>query len=63
MDTSIDGEARPQPGIRIGYLPQEPQLDADKDVRSIVVEGLGGAFALLERFNQHQRAVRRADGR
>jgi ATP-binding cassette ChvD family protein len=51
-DPGIDGEARAQPGIRIGYLPQEPQLDADKDVRSIVVEGLGGAFALLARFNQ-----------
>ncbi|HEX4023423.1 MAG TPA: energy-dependent translational throttle protein EttA [Steroidobacteraceae bacterium] len=51
-DQSIDGEARAQPGIRIGFLPQEPQLDADKDVRGIVVEGLGGTFALLERFNQ-----------
>ena len=52
MDQSIDGEARAQPGIRVGFLPQEPQLDADKDVRAIVVEGLGGTFALLARFNQ-----------
>ena len=30
IDTDIDGEARPQPGIRIGYLPQEPQLDPEQ---------------------------------
>jgi len=52
IDQSIDGEARAQPGIRVGFLPQEPQLDPDKDVRAIVVEGLGGTFALLTRFNQ-----------
>jgi ATP-binding cassette ChvD family protein len=52
MDTNIDGEARPQSGIKVGYLPQEPQLDADKSVRSVVVEGLGETFALLERFNR-----------
>jgi energy-dependent translational throttle protein EttA len=52
IDTVIDGEARPQPGIRVGYLPQEPELDPDKDVRRVVMEGIGGAFAQLERFNQ-----------
>jgi energy-dependent translational throttle protein EttA len=52
LDTSIDGEARPQPGIRVGFLPQEPQLDAEQDVRSVVIEGIGGTFALLERFNR-----------
>jgi energy-dependent translational throttle protein EttA len=52
IDTQIDGEARPQAGIKIGYLPQEPQLDADSTVRSIVVEGLGESYALLERFNR-----------
>jgi ATP-binding cassette ChvD family protein len=52
LDTNIDGEARPQSGIRVGYLPQEPLLDADKSVRAVVVEGLGGTFALLERFNR-----------
>ena len=52
IDQNIDGEARPQPGIRVGFLPQEPQLDADQDVRTVVVEGLGGTFALLERFNR-----------
>jgi ATP-binding cassette ChvD family protein len=41
VDTEIHGEARPQPGINIGYLPQEPQLDPAKDVRGNVEEGLG----------------------
>jgi ATP-binding cassette ChvD family protein len=41
VDTEIDGEARPQPGINVGYLPQEPQLDPDKDVRGNVEEALG----------------------
>src|ERR1700684_2500735 len=49
LDTGIDGEARPQPGIKVGFLPQEPELDPDKDVRSVVMEGIGGSFALLER--------------
>jgi len=40
VDTDILGEARPQPGINIGYLPQEPQLDPSKDVRGNVEEGL-----------------------
>ena len=33
VDTDIEGEARPQPGLKVGYLPQEPQLDETKDVR------------------------------
>ncbi len=52
MDQNIDGEARPQPGIRVGFLPQEPELDPEQDVRSVVMEGVGGTFALLERFNR-----------
>jgi len=52
LDQSIDGEARAQPGIRVGFLPQEPQLDAEQDVRTVVMQGLGGTFAQLERFNQ-----------
>jgi ATP-binding cassette ChvD family protein len=52
IDRDFDGEARAQPGIKIGFLPQEPQLDESKDVRSVVVEGLGETFALLERFNR-----------
>ena len=52
IDTNIDGEARAQTGIRVGYLPQEPQLDPAKDVRGNVMEGVGETFQLLQRFNQ-----------
>ncbi len=41
VDTEIEGEARPQAGIRVGYLPQEPQLDPNKDVRGNIEEALG----------------------
>ncbi len=51
VDTEIDGEARPQPGIKIGYLPQEPQLDANKDVRGNVEEGVAETKQLVDRFN------------
>jgi len=51
LDHDIDGEARPQSGIRIGFLPQEPQLDPAKDVRVTVMEGLGETFRQLEEFN------------
>ncbi len=47
VDTDIIGEARPQPGIKIGYLPQEPQLDPDKDVRGNVEEGVQEAIDAL----------------
>ena len=47
LDTDILGEARPQPGINIGYLPQEPQLNAEKDVRGNVEEGLKEALDAL----------------
>ena len=47
IDTDIQGEARPQAGIKIGYLPQEPQLNPDKDVRGNVEEGLSEAIAAL----------------
>jgi len=52
VDQNYDGEARPQPGIRIGYLPQEPELDPEKDVRSTVIEGLGEVFRNVQRFNE-----------
>ncbi len=52
IDTEFDGEARPQPGIKIGYLPQEPELDANKDVRGNVEEGVAEAKALVDRFNE-----------
>jgi sulfate-transporting ATPase len=52
LDSNIDGEARPQNGIRVGFLPQEPELDATKDVRVTVMEGVGETFRHVERFNQ-----------
>jgi energy-dependent translational throttle protein EttA len=51
LDNDIDGEARPQKGINVGYLPQEPDLDPDKDVRGNVEMGLGETKKLLDRFN------------
>jgi ATP-binding cassette ChvD family protein len=51
-DSSFDGEARPQNGIRVGFLPQEPELDATQDVRTTVMEGLGDTFRLVAEFNQ-----------
>ena len=51
-DQDIVGEARPQPNIRVGYLPQEPQLDPDKDVRGNVEDGMSELKALLTRFDE-----------
>ena len=49
VDTEFNGEARPQPGIKVGYLPQEPELDSSKDVRGNVEDGLAEAKnALIE---------------
>ncbi len=50
-DKDIEGEARPQPGIKVGYLPQEPLLDDAKTVREVVGEGVGDVQSLLDRFN------------
>jgi ATP-binding cassette ChvD family protein len=52
IDKEFDGEARPQPGIKVGYLPQEPELDPSKDVRGNVEEGVAETIALVERFNE-----------
>ena len=52
VDKEYDGEARPQPGIRIGYLPQEPELPEDLTVREAVMLGVGEVKALLDRFNE-----------
>ncbi len=52
LDQEFEGEARPQPGINIGYLPQEPELDPAKDVRGNVEEGVAETKALLDRFNE-----------
>ena len=51
VDKEFNGEARPQADINIGYLPQEPQLDENADVRGNVEQGLGEIMALLEEFN------------
>lgn len=52
VDTEIDGEARPQPGIRVGYLPQEPELDGKLDVRGNVEGGVQHVKDLLNRFDE-----------
>ncbi len=51
VDKDFLGEARPLPGIKIGYLPQEPRLDPEKDVRGNVMEGVKEQQALLDQFN------------
>ncbi len=52
LDTDIEGEARPQPGIKIGFLPQEPQLDERKDVRGNVEEGVAEIKTALNRLEE-----------
>jgi energy-dependent translational throttle protein EttA len=52
VDTEFEGEARPQPGIKIGFLPQEPALDPAKNVRAIVEEGVADQMKLIKRFNE-----------
>ncbi|TXF12931.1 energy-dependent translational throttle protein EttA [Pelomicrobium methylotrophicum] len=52
VDKEYEGEAIPMPGIRIGYLPQEPRLDPSKNVRGNVEEGIADTLALIHRFNQ-----------
>ncbi len=52
IDTDIIGEARPQPGIKIGYLPQEPQLDASKDVKGNVEDGLSEVKDAQQRLDE-----------
>lgn len=52
VETEFEGEARPQPGIKVGYLPQEPVLDSSKDVRGNVEEGIQEIKSLLDRFNE-----------
>jgi ATP-binding cassette ChvD family protein len=52
IDTEIEGEARPQAGIRVGYLPQEPQLDETTDVRGNVEAALGEVKQALTRLDE-----------
>ncbi len=51
VDKEIEGEARAQVGIKVGYLPQEPVLDEAKTVRAVVGEGVGDVQGLIDRFN------------
>jgi len=61
LDTEIEGEARPQPGLKIGYLPQEPQLDESKDVRGNVEEALADVKHALTRLDEVYAAYAEAD--
>ena len=52
LDKEYSGEARPLPNIKVGFLPQEPKLDPNKNVRGNVEEGLGDGMVLLRRYNE-----------
>jgi len=52
VDKDFNGEARPQPDIKIGFLPQEPQLDPEKTVRQAVEEGVGEIFDAQARLDE-----------
>ena len=60
-DTDIHGEARPLAGIRVGYLPQEPQLDPGKDLRGNVEDGLGEIKGAREQLEKVYAAYAEAD--
>jgi sulfate-transporting ATPase len=60
-DKEYEGEATPMPGIRIGYLAQEPQLEPGHTVREAVEEGLGEVFAAKKRLDQVYAAYAEAD--
>lgn len=51
LDKEFNGEARPQPGIKVGYLSQEPQLDPNKTVRGNVEAAMGESITMLNRYN------------
>ena len=57
-DTDHDGEVRPYPGVTLGYLSQEPRLDATKDVRGNIEEGVRSIRDLLTRFEQRELMAR-----
>ena len=52
LDQDIEGEATPMSNLKIGYLPQEPQLDAAQSVRQAVEEGIGGVLAAKKRLDE-----------
>ena len=51
VDTEFDGEAWPGKGVRVGYLPQEPELDDARTVRENVMDALGEQMSLIEEYN------------
>ncbi|MEJ6650531.1 MAG: ATP-binding cassette domain-containing protein, partial [Burkholderiales bacterium] len=51
-DKEIEGEATPMPGIRIGYLPQEPDLNPEQSVREVVEEGLGEVLGAKKKLEE-----------
>jgi len=61
IDTDIEGEARPQPGLKVGYLPQEPQLDETKDVRGNIEEAVADVKHALTRLDEVYAAYAEAD--
>jgi ATPase subunit of ABC transporter with duplicated ATPase domains len=52
IDTEFNGEGWVAEGARVGYLPQEPELDAAKSVRENVMEGVAAQKAILDRYNE-----------
>jgi ATP-binding cassette ChvD family protein len=52
LDDGFSGEARLTPGFSVGYLPQEPQLDASKDVRGNVMDGVAAVQSIIDRYNE-----------
>ncbi|CSC69611.1 ABC transporter ATP-binding protein [Vibrio cholerae] len=52
IDKDIDGEARPQPGLKVGYLPQEPKLDESKTVREVVEKAVADVAYALKRLDE-----------
>jgi sulfate-transporting ATPase len=52
VDTNFEGEAVPMPNMKVGYLPQEPQLDADKTVRETVEQGMGEVFEAKQQLER-----------
>src|SRR2546423_545109 len=52
IEKNSNGEANPGEGVTVGYLPQEPQLDPKKNVKSNVMDGMGGVVGWMARFNE-----------
>jgi energy-dependent translational throttle protein EttA len=52
LDNEIEGEAVPMPGLKIGHLPQEPQIDPEQNVREAVEQGIGGVLAAKKRLDE-----------